>query len=223
MTIQGTVATVSVEDIHEPKINPNHMGEAEFQALVAAIRQGGFFQPPLVRKRLRPLSGSGGAQLVQDGFEVVDGVHRVRAARIVGLGSIPAMVVEMTDEQAAVFQVSMNKLRGALDLTATADVVRTLADAGASLDLLSLTGFSDAELKTLLDATKTTTEDDIIANGAAVDAELEDADADAPAPKPFLLELTFATAAELRKVKRVLKKAGAGDLATGLLRVIDGA
>ncbi len=61
-----------------------HTNEAEIEQLAASIREHGVLQPVLVTETL-------------DGFELVAGERRVRAARLAGLTHIPAVVRELPD------------------------------------------------------------------------------------------------------------------------------
>lgn len=207
-------AVVLLEDVREPARNPNHMSADDFEALCAVVASKGFFQPPLLRAlgndpaHGRPL------------WEVVDGVHRVRACLRAGFTTVQAVCTDMDETTARIVQVSMNKLRGDLNLTAVAETVRELVEAAIPIPDVKLMGYTDDELRAMLDATKEMDEQDVLASSGGV---FDDPEPEPAAPKPYILELTFATAAELRKVKRVLKKAGSGDHAAGLLRLIDGA
>lgn len=208
------VATMDLDTLREPPRNPNSMTAEGFAGLRAVIREKGFLQPPLVRRV--PADAEGRT------WEIVDGVHRVRASIAEGLKSAPCVAVEkMTDAEATILQIAMNKLRGELDLTSVAEAVRMLSEDPTVTEAeLLLTGYRDDEYRAMLAATATVDEDDILSGGGgSFDAEEEE---DRAPPKPFILELTFATAAELRKVKKNLKKAGSGDLAAGLLRIIEG-
>lgn len=212
-----THATVALDDIAEPDRNPNHMGGEEFEALCAVVREKGFLQPILLR-RMHPLDSG-----PHEGptWELIDGVHRRRAMLREGITSCQAVCTNATPEEARLLQVSMNKLRGELNLTVVAETVRELVEGGVSDETLRLIGYSDDDLRTMMEATKPTTEEEVLneSGGSFLDEEPEE---DAK-PKPYLLELTFKTAAELRKVKRILKKAGKGDHAAGLLSLIEGA
>lgn len=70
------------------RLNPyqprQHTNEAEIQQLAASIREHGVLQPVLVTETL-------------DGFELVAGERRVRAARLAGLTHIPAVVRDLPD------------------------------------------------------------------------------------------------------------------------------
>ncbi len=206
--LNPTYTTLLIEELHEPKTNPNQMGVEEFEALRAGIREKGFFQPPLARRS-------------KEGWEIIDGVHRVRAAKAEGVAELFTVCLEECDDATArLLQVALNKVRGQLNLTAVAATVRELVEADIQLPELALMGFSEDEMRAMLEATEVVDAEDVLAASAGV---FGDEEPPAAAPKPFILELTFATSAELRKVKRVLKKAGSGDHAAGLIRLIDGA
>lgn len=200
------VKLVRIDKLREPKRNPNVVSREEFEALVAAMREYGFTQPVLV-----DTTG-----------EIVDGVHRVRAAKLLGWETV--IVVEDTwdEEKKRLLQIAMNRLRGTLDLGQVALVLRDVAleTAMTEDELATLTGYSVRDVEELLKAT------DRSGSGAPPGAfqAPEDDGKEAAAPKPFELEgVRFATRAELAKVKKKLRKAGNGDLARGLLAIIEGA
>lgn len=211
--VNVTHATILLEDVREPARNPNHMSPEDFDGLCAVVAAKGFFQPPLVRK-------CGVGERNQQLWEIVDGVHRVRACVKAGLSSVHAVCTDMDEQTARIVQVSMNKLRGELNLTAVAETVRELVEAQIPIPDVQLMGFRDDELRAMLDATKEVDEQEVLASSGGF---FDEPDPEPAKTKPYILELTFSTAAELRKVKRVLKKAGSGDHAAGLIRLIDGA
>lgn len=63
-----------------------HFGEAELSELAASIRERGILQPVLLR-------------VVGDGYELIAGERRLRAAEAAGLKEIPALVQEATDDE----------------------------------------------------------------------------------------------------------------------------
>jgi ParB-like chromosome segregation protein Spo0J len=197
-----------IRQICEPSSNPNVMPPADFDRLVANIAAEGFLQPVLVRAlENRP-----------DRFEVVDGVHRVRAASEVGLDEVPAVVLppDYPVEKVRLLQIGMNRLRGQLDLTM---VAATLSDLRDTLGLdLTLSGFSEDDIEGLLAAAAPSDINRILAEQGGGD-EPEDRDPSAPV---FELRLEFDSAAKLKATKRALKKAAGkgGTLAQGMLRAL---
>jgi len=70
----------------------------EYLELVDSVRVDGILQPLLVRPH-------------GDGYEVVEGAHRLEAAHEAGLEEVPCLVKEMTEHEASIFQLKANALR----------------------------------------------------------------------------------------------------------------
>lgn len=216
--MQASHDSYDIREVHPdalkaPGTNPNRMSDETYAMLVEAIRRVGFLQPVL-------------AQEDADGsLVIVDGYHRVKAAREVGLTNVPVIVGDFQDDpgMAHAVQIGMNRMRGELDLAAVAQQVSALATSGWNMEDLELTGFSKSELEDLLATTRH--RDEEVLEGGLGGAPNSEPEAEEGAAKPFILELTFAKKADLSKAKRGLKKAaGKGrELADGLLRLLDGA
>lgn len=71
----------------------------EYRELVDSVRKDGILQPVLVRR----------VDTLQ--WEIVEGAHRLEAAREVGLDLIPCLIRELTDEQVAIIQLKAQALR----------------------------------------------------------------------------------------------------------------
>ncbi len=82
---------------------------AEFNDLVASIKEKGVLVPIIVRPTSK--SKHAAAYNVVTGYEVVAGERRFRAAEIVGLKEIPAMVRDLTDGEAKEVQIIENLQR----------------------------------------------------------------------------------------------------------------
>ncbi len=68
---------------YQPRI---HFESDKLQELAASIRENGVLQPVIVRR-------------VDDGYELIAGERRWRAAQLAGLARIPAIVQEVSDEK----------------------------------------------------------------------------------------------------------------------------
>ncbi|MFH1857741.1 MAG: ParB/RepB/Spo0J family partition protein [Candidatus Omnitrophota bacterium] len=79
-----------------------HFETGALEELKASIRENGVVQPILVRPR-------------EGGYEVVCGERRFRAARAVGLAEIPAVVRDMSDEEALKCSIVENVQRNDLN------------------------------------------------------------------------------------------------------------
>ena len=84
-----------VPNPHQPRdpIDPTELGE-----LAASIQENGILQPILVRK-------------AGDGFEIVAGERRWRAAQLAKLDKVPVLVREISDQDSAVFALVENVQR----------------------------------------------------------------------------------------------------------------
>lgn len=100
MTDSPKLRSLPIGKLHALRRNPQFMEPAEMDALKASIERDGFLAPVLVRS-----TGKGA-------FEVLSGNHRVMAARELGAQSVPALVVEMDDAQAARVAVNLNTVHG---------------------------------------------------------------------------------------------------------------
>lgn len=196
--------TLAPSRIDPSSNNPNRMEPERFAALVQNIRRFGFLQPVLVRPNPKDARR----------FISCDGHHRVEAATEIGLVEIPAVVANMGEEEANALQISMNRLRGELDLSATAGILDLLRDAGWGASDLGGLGFSLEEVSDLLASLDS--DPDILPEN------IEAPEDDAPPAPEFVLELVFDSADQMRVAKRALRRAaGKGQsLAHGLLHLL---
>ena len=80
---------LDVSQLHPGKYQPRvHMDQAALSALADSIKSQGIMQPILVRK------------LPQNGYEIIAGERRWRAAQIAGLKQVPVLIREVADEAA---------------------------------------------------------------------------------------------------------------------------
>ena len=98
----GVVNEESAMDIEIEKIRPfkNHpfkvVDDEKMQDLIESIRANGILSPVLIR----PVGN--------DRYEMVSGHRRMHAAQVIGLERIPAIIREMTDDEATVKMVDSN-------------------------------------------------------------------------------------------------------------------
>ena len=90
---------IAIDQIRESATNPRQtFEETKLHELAESIRQHGLIQPITVRP-------------VNDGFEIVAGARRFRAAQLAELFSLPARVVELTDGQSLEWALVENSQR----------------------------------------------------------------------------------------------------------------
>ena len=113
----ASLGAVPVEEIRYNRKQPRkYIDEASLAELTASVRDKGVLEPIIVRR-------------AADGYELVAGERRTRAAQLAGLSEIPAIVVEIDDREALEVSIMENLQRE--DLNA-------VAGPGADAPLLSL-------------------------------------------------------------------------------------
>lgn len=206
--MRTTEAEIPLKRLDEPARNPNHMEPEEYQALVQAIRHRGFLQPILVNKH---------DDGVEPTYEIIDGVHRKRAALEAGLETAKCIVThELPREVIETLRIGMNKLRGQLNLAEVATIFDELVKGGFPLDELTVTGFSRDDIDNLL-AAASQEETDVLPE--AMESTPNSDDDENPI---FVLELKFTDRNEYQLARRVLRRAAGkdGELKDGLLKLL---
>lgn len=227
-----------VDALVPPERNPNSMPDADYAALVANIRSTGFLQPILVRGPEPPRAPTyeDDAVAVEELFgtefvwrenlpkslPIVDGEHRWRAAREVGLTEVPCVVGEFDDRTVELLRIGMNRLRGELDLGAVAKTLSELTAGGADLEDLLLSGYSSDEIDGLLAAMRDDPADlnDVGSVGGPNDEPRGTGGNDGPG-KAWVLEIVCETKKQLQAVRKKLTRLGNKDLLKGLLKALD--
>ncbi len=132
-TLAEQVTEISVEDLHPSPFNPRKTftGLSELTADIKAL--GRVLVPLLVRPRLtNPLRDD-----VIDGYEIVCGHRRARAAEAAGLLTVPCIVRAMTAAEARRAQISENLQR---------EDVHPIEEAEGFQVLMELDGYSADDL-----------------------------------------------------------------------------
>ena len=131
-----------IDDIHQISneyfqcnielIQPNpyqprkHFSEAELEALSLSIREQGVIQPLLLRK-------------IDDGYELVAGERRLRAARMAGLTEVPCVVKSVSDAQSLEMSIIENIQREDLNPVEEAEAYhRLMSEFGLTQDEAAL-------------------------------------------------------------------------------------
>ena len=99
----GNVAYIKTISILENRFQPRQKyDETKLEDLKASIKEKGVLQPILVRKH-------------EDGYEVVAGERRLRAAKAIGLEQVPVIIKNVTDREALVLALVENIQREELN------------------------------------------------------------------------------------------------------------
>lgn len=119
------------ENPHQPR---HRFDTAELESLAASVREHGIIQPILVTETL-------------DGYQLVAGERRLRAARMAGLERIPAVVRQLADREQLELALVENLQRADLNPIETAEAYR---------QLIAEFGFAQDDLATRVGRARTT-------------------------------------------------------------------
>jgi ParB family chromosome partitioning protein len=112
----GGTVEIPIDRIRDNPRQPRlHMADDALETLAASIRQHGIIQPILVTETI-------------DGYQLVAGERRVRAARMAGLERVPAVVRQLADRDQLELALVENLQREDLDPIEAARAYRQLID-----------------------------------------------------------------------------------------------
>ncbi len=115
--ITGSQSTVATREVVRGRYQPRqNFDEERLNEMAQSIKQQGVIQPILVRPR------------PQGGYELIAGERRWRAAQIAGLEAIPAVIREVTDEQASALALIENVQREDLNPLEEAGAMQRLKE-----------------------------------------------------------------------------------------------
>lgn len=140
-TVVKDITMVAISAIRPNSFNPRkHFDEDSLNELADSIRQQGILQPVTVRPT------------ADNGYELVFGERRYRAAKIVGMQEIPAIISELSDGEAEEIAITENLQRKDVTPMEEANAYQRLMESGRH-DLSSLAvqfGKSEAYIRTRL-------------------------------------------------------------------------
>lgn len=107
---------VAVKDIRPNPYQPRkHFDEEKLNELAQSIKEHGIFQPIILKQSVQ-------------GYEIVAGERRYRAAGIVGLEEVPAIIVDFTDQQMMEIALLENIQREDLNTIEEAQAYKSMMD-----------------------------------------------------------------------------------------------
>lgn len=128
-----TIEHVPIGELETDPFNPRRISDAELEALTRSIKEFGFVDPVIARR---------------EDQAVVGGHQRLVAARKLGFKEVPVIFVKLSEEQAKLLNLALNRIGGEWDQELLA---RLLADLQAVPELdLTLSGFGEDEIAELL-------------------------------------------------------------------------
>jgi ParB family chromosome partitioning protein len=128
---EGALREVAVDEIVASRRQPRQFfDEDELAELAESVRHLGVVQPVVVRPL--PVTGSGGEEAVGESgaarYELIAGERRLRAARLAGLSTIPALVRSADDMASLEIALAENVARQDLNGIEEAHAFAALAD-----------------------------------------------------------------------------------------------
>ncbi len=113
---QLSQVNIPLKDIRPNPYQPRkHFDEEKLNELAESIKEHGIFQPIILKQSIK-------------GYDIVAGERRFRAATIVGLEEVPAIIVEFTDQQMMEIALLENIQREDLNAIEEAQAYRSLMD-----------------------------------------------------------------------------------------------
>jgi len=116
------VVYIRVDQLVPNPWNPNKMSDEMLRKEIDSIKEFGFVDPIHCR---------GMGEFVQ----IIDGEHRWKAAKAIGMEEIPVILLEVDDTVAEQLTIVLNDLRGKPDEEKLAALVRDLSTRRSMLDL----------------------------------------------------------------------------------------
>ena len=132
-----SIEYVAIDVLRPDPRNPRVMPEHERDALDRSIAEFGFLEPVVLQRSTN---------------RIVGGHRRVEALIRQGIVEVPVIFADISNEQADVLSLALNRIHGDWD---TKLLARMLADLQNIPDVdVSLTGFDDDEIKNLINSLK---------------------------------------------------------------------
>lgn len=132
---QIPVQHIPVKDIRTDGRNPNRMNDELYQGLVQHIKDNGILNPVIITEDML----------------LADGEHRLRAAKDIGLQTIPARIIPNDERLRRLIRQTMNKLRGQHDQDLDAEEYRALINLEGINQLATYLGEDIGDLLKILD------------------------------------------------------------------------
>ena len=124
------VTHLPIVELKPDPANPRRISDQEMESLTRSIREFGLVEPVVARK---------------EDHVVIGGHQRLLAARRLGLKQVPVVFVDLSQQQAKLLNLALNRISGSWDQELLGRLLSELNDV-PDVDL-TLSGFSDDELK----------------------------------------------------------------------------
>ena len=158
------IITVTVDKLIAHPANPNKMAKAVFNKLVDHIDRTGNYEPIVIRKHPRR----------KEHFEILNGHHRLKAIMRLGYDKADCVVWDVSDDEADMLLLTLNRLQGRDDVFQKAELIKRLTVKFDSKELARQINQSRKSIEHLMSLTPNI-------------SEYKDTDTDFPIPLVFYL------------------------------------
>ena len=124
------ITQTPIGDLRLDPANPRRISDEELESLTRSISKFGMIDPIIARNEDKV---------------VIGGHQRLIAARKLGMKQVPVVLVDLSEEQARLLNLALNRISGTWDQELLARMLSELNEV-SDVDL-SLTGFSEDELQ----------------------------------------------------------------------------
>jgi ParB family chromosome partitioning protein len=131
------IENLPIESVQPDPANPNELPDDLLDTLKQDVRERGFVQPVLVR----PLEGE------EERYQIIDGEHRWKVLLELGAETVPAVVEDVSEDDARLRNITMNRLRGSFVPIKLALLLADLNQRIPEDELRRRLGMDEAELK----------------------------------------------------------------------------
>lgn len=127
------IEEVDIDSLKPASYNPRNIDAEEMESLKRSLKQFGFVDPAIIRKKDNMIIG---------------GHQRIEAAKALGWETAPVIIMDVSANDAKLLNVALNKISGDWDDIKLANLLKELKYDNSVDELL--TGFTEEELDTLL-------------------------------------------------------------------------
>ena len=141
MVERKQIKSINVGLLVEHPGNPNRMNDASFGKLVAHIKRSGNYEPIVVRPHQNRVNC----------VEIINGHHRVKALKELGVCDADCVVWEINDNEALVLLSTLNQLSGSDDVFKKSAIIKTLSESFSTKELAKILPDSAKSIEKLKD------------------------------------------------------------------------
>ena len=119
------IQEIKIDQLAFAEYNPREITDHDYTSLKNSIKEFGFVEPVIVNKNM----------------EIIGGHMRVKAAKEMGLETVPCYMVDLTPEKAKLLNLALNRINGKWDVQKLGELIVDLNTQGIDLNLSGFEGW----------------------------------------------------------------------------------